>query len=318
MFDIVINPSSSSGLVKKLWLDEIEPIFRKAKCQYNVYYSTPIFDIVDIVRQLTSMNVEKDIVIIGGDGTMNLAINGIRNFQKTRIGFIPCGSGNDLAKGLHLSKKIEQCCQKILQKKTVRTIDIGEVIYHTRFHEIQKEKVHTDGYVHRRFNISCGIGFDASICEKVAINDKKLLNQIHLGKLIYIETAIKIIASSKRIPVTITIDNKTVNYPKLLFSVVMNTPYEGGGFAFCPQAKADDRALDICVGDGISQLDFFRIFPYAYLGKHVKFQGVHIHRAKQIHIQTKEPMWVHTDGEVACQSDDIYIQLCKEQLQMMN
>ena len=41
-------------------------------------------------------------------------------------------------------------------------------------------------------------------------------------------------------------------------------------------------------------------------------------KAREIEIKVEKPMWVHTDGEVNCQSTHIQIHLLKEKLQMLN
>ena len=319
MFDIIINPAGASGSAKKKWKNEIEPVFQQSQVKYKVYYSSLEHDIPDIMKELTSQNEVRDIVIIGGDGSMNLAVNGIQNFKNTRIGLIPCGSGNDFALGLNISKDSKKCAEEIIQGKIKRIIDVGEVIYYDRYEEIQKEEVKEDGFVHHRFNISSGIGFDAHICQQAQVSKtKKVLNKIHLGKLVYLFTAIRIIASTKRVPARITIDGKSDYYPELLFTVGMNTKYEGGGFQFCPHAKEDDSKLDLCIGNHLSQFDFFRIFPYAYSGSHLKFQGVTEKRSQTIEIECDRPMWVHTDGEVTCKSKHIIMTILKDKLQMLN
>lgn len=319
MFDIVINPAGASGKTNKLWKNKIQKIFDEANVEYKVYYSTLDHDIHEILHELTSTNTERSIVIIGGDGTMNLAVNGIENFEKTKIGLIPCGSGNDLAKGLNISKDVEQVTKQILKNEVFRKIDVGEVVYFDRSEEHRKETPTSDGYVHHRFNISSGIGFDAAICEQAQVSKTKdFLNKLHLGKLIYIVVAIKIIATTKRVPSFISVDGSKEEYSDLLFTVGMNTAYEGGGFKFCPHCKSDDHLLDLCIGNNLSQWDFFRIFPYAYSGSHLKFKGVTETRGKEIEIQCEKPMWVHTDGEVACKSKHIKLQLLNEQLQMLD
>lgn len=319
MFDIVINPSGASGKTLKIWKKKVEPIFQSMNIKYQVYYSSLEHDVHHIVSELTSHPIERSIVILGGDGTMNLAVNGIQNFEKTKVGFIPCGSGNDLGKGLNISKDIEAITKQIIQNKVTRKIDIGEVIYFDRSEEHRKEEVSSDGYVHHRFNISSGIGFDAAICEQAQVSKTKdFLNKLHLGKLIYLVVAIKIIATTKRVSSIITVDNNKRSYGDLLFTVGMNTPYEGGGFKFCPHCLEDDRLLDLCIGNDLSQWDFFRIFPYAYSGAHLKFDGVTEMRGKEIEIQCKTPMWVHTDGEVACKSSHIKMKLLDEQLQLLD
>ncbi len=319
MFDIIINPAGASGSAKKKWINEIETVFHDANVEYKVYYSTLEHDIPDIIKELTSQDEERNIVIVGGDGSMNLAVNGIQNFEKTKLGLIPCGSGNDFALGLNISKDPKQCAQEIIQGKVKRTIDVGEVIYYDRYEELLKEEVSSDGYVHHLFNISSGIGFDAHICQQAQISRwKKILNKIHLGKLVYLVTAVRIIASTKRVGAKITIDGNTTSYPELLFTVGMNTKYEGGGFQFCPHAKEDDGKLDLCIGDHLSQFDFFRIFPYAYSGSHLKFNGVIEKRSHTIEIECERPMWVHTDGEVTCKSKHIQMRIYEHQLQMLN
>lgn len=319
MFDVIINPAGASGKTKKTWIKEIEPLFQEANVKYNVYYSSLEYDISDIIKDLTSTNEERNIVIIGGDGSMNLAVNGIQNFKKTRIGLIPCGSGNDFALGLGIKKDIKQCTKDILQGTVKRNIDVGEVIYFDRYEELCKEPKQVDGYVHRRFVISSGIGFDAHICQRAQISPmKKVLNKIHFGKLVYLFVAIKIIASSKRIPTKITINQTIYDYPELLFAVGMNTKYEGGGFQFCPHASESDHKLDLCIGNQLSQFDFFRIFPYAYSGSHLKFHGVSENQSSVIEIQSEQPMWVHTDGEVTCKSKHIKMSVLNETLQMLN
>jgi diacylglycerol kinase family enzyme len=60
---------------------------------------------------------------------MNKALNGICNFPHVRLGFIPCGSGNDLAKALGIPVDPVKCAAKIIEQKVVRTLDFGEVTY---------------------------------------------------------------------------------------------------------------------------------------------------------------------------------------------
>ena len=318
MTEIVVNPAGASGRTLKVW-KKIEPVFQKSGKEYHVHFSTLECGVTEIVKKLTSDHQDRDIVIVGGDGTMNQAVNGICDFQHTRVGFISCGSGNDLARGLKLPKDPETNVHTILEGNTVRMTDVGETVYLNRINELTKEKASEDGYVHRKFNISSGIGFDAAICQKAQIAPaKKTLNRIHLGKLIYLGVAIEIIATTKRTEAWISVDGKTEKYDQLLFTVAMNEPYEGGGFQFCPHADDHDGELDLCIGDKISKFDFYRIFPYAYKGNHLKFKGVYEKRGHAIEIRTAEPKWVHTDGEVTCMSSHIRIGVLPEKMKMLN
>lgn len=49
----------------------------------------------------------------GGDGTLNVAVNGIMNFNKTYLGLIPAGSGNDFVHSNSISGTYEDIIERI-------------------------------------------------------------------------------------------------------------------------------------------------------------------------------------------------------------
>lgn len=315
MFDIVLNPAGAAGQAGKTW-QKVKPLFVASGKDFRVHISHSTQNMHDIIHDLSVH--QSDIVIIGGDGSFNEAINAVDDFDHVRLGLISAGSGNDLIRSLHVSKDPMEQAQTILKGNTVRFINVGEVTFKTRSDVIQNMEIDTSGYAHRRFVISAGIGFDANICHDAQYSKwKKVFNHLHLGRLIYLHTAIQIIASTKRSKAWITQDGNCSVYPQLLVCVVMNQPYEGGGFMFCPDADDQDDLLDCCIGDGLSQGDFFRIFPYALKGHHLKFKGIHVSTAKEVEIKTEEPMWVHTDGEVPCCSTHICIGLSDQKVRML-
>ncbi|MBR3358038.1 MAG: hypothetical protein IKG46_09470 [Solobacterium sp.] len=321
MIDFVINTAGASGYAVRTW-QRVEKQIR-GRCEYRIHRSGEGKTVEELCRELSSTGEEVTIVIIGGDGSMNDAVNGITDFEHTRLGLIPSGSGNDLAKDLGLPKKPEEQLERILAGEE-RLADIGEVIFHTESEEMDPVRktvtVKPDPHeIVRRFNISCGLGFDAAICAEVEMSrTKEILNKVHLGKLCYIAEAIHTIAETKRVPVTVCFDGmSTVNLPGCLFIAGMNHRYEGGGFQFCPDAKDDDGLLEFCAGNNVSQFDFYRIFPYAYSGSHVKFRGVHLYQAKSAEIRSDIPLWVHTDGEIRYKSNHITMRIADEKLRLI-
>ena len=97
MFHIIVNPSSSSGRGKSKW-DKVETRFKQSGVPYKVHFSSADNTIEKICGELTSRGEECSLVVLGGDGTMNAVVNGIQDFEHTRVGFIQTGSGNDLIK----------------------------------------------------------------------------------------------------------------------------------------------------------------------------------------------------------------------------
>ena len=213
MFHVIVNPSSSSGRGKSKW-DKIEKRFRESGASYKVHYSSPAHTIEDICGELTSSGEDVSLVILGGDGTMNAAVNGIRDFEHTKVGFIQTGSGNDLMKGLGIDNIIEMLTDSILTGEVTRTCDIARITFHNQSsrldpftHRPLDPSKETGFPVTRLFNISAGIGFDAAVCEKADTSVfKSILNKIRMGKLIYIAEAVHMILASPMVTMKIKCD----------------------------------------------------------------------------------------------------------------
>lgn len=329
MYHVIVNPSSSSGRGKSKW-DEIESRFRQSDVPYKVHYSSPANPVENICRTLTCRGEDCRLVILGGDGTMNAAVNGIQDFEHTRVGFIQTGSGNDLIKGIGISRDRDRLVDSILRGEVVRSCDIGRVTFHNRSSLLDpfthkplsadKRSGLSEGkepYT-RLFNISAGIGFDAAVCQTAdSAFLKPFLNKIQLGKMVYITEAVHMILTSPMVGMKITCDGREVLRPRTLFAVVMNTCYEGGGFKFCPDAVNTDGTLDLFGANDLNRMNFFRIFPTAYDGSHMRFKGLFSDKGKEITIRSAVPLWVHTDGEVMCKSSRITIDVYPHKLQLL-
>ena len=329
MFHVIVNPSSSSGRGKSKW-DRIESRFKQSGLPYKVHFSSSANSIESICAALTSSGEDCSLVILGGDGTMNAVVNGIRDFEHTKVGFIQTGSGNDLIKGLGIHADRDRLISSILRNEVVRTCDIGRVTYHNRSSlldffthrrlsdEEQEAALSTGALQTRLFNISAGIGFDAAVCQRAdSSHFKTILNSIRLGKLTYISEAIHMIMASPMVGMKIRCGDDEQIYPRTLFAVVMNTCYEGGGFKFCPDAVNTDEILDLCGANDLNRMNFFRIFPTAYSGNHLKFKGIFSNRSRSITIRSARPLWVHTDGEVLCTSRHITVDVFPHKLQLL-
>ncbi len=219
MFHVIINPGSRSGRALALWKNA-EHCFREAGISYKVYFSQYQGHIEKICRDLTSDGQDIKLVVFGGDGTVNEAINGIKDFDHVQLGYVPTGSSNDLARGLGLAKDPLQVLSGILEGETARTVDLGVVHYldtenaqQTNAYKstLQKDSADPTDNSSRRFIVSAGIGFDAAICQEVSVSPfKKVFNKLHLGKLIYLAVAIRLILTQKMVPATVALTEETV------------------------------------------------------------------------------------------------------------
>ncbi len=307
MYHIIINPMSRSGKGLKIWKKEVEPLLHEEKIRYRSYFSRKAGDVARIMREILSSATERPIriILLGGDGTVNEAVQGITDYSDVILGYIPTGSSNDLARDLQIPTDPAEAVHLILHDGKAIPMDLATVSY--------------DDGSKRRFIVSCGIGFDAAVCEEALhSNIKKFFNKIGLGKLTYLGIALKQLITAKSAKCTITLDDgTTATIKRLLFVTCMLHRYEGGGFMFCPDADATDGYLDLCaVGDCPKFLLLFAL-PSAFKGKHYFMKGVTPYCAKEVRIETSIPLWLHTDGEVWRKTTALTVTCQKHAIQMI-
>lgn len=305
-YHFILNPVSRSGRGQKLWDTIIEPYLQAASVSYEAHFSREAGDITRLTREIISVNAPDlhHIVILGGDGTMDEALQGIDDLSKVALGYIPIGSGNDFTRDMPISRNPLQALKQILEAEKTTAVDIGTTTY-------------ADGSSHR-FIVSSGIGFDAAVCEETNRSEMKgFLNKIGLGKLTYLGIALKQLFATRAISCQIRIDDgEPISIRKILFVAFMNHMYEGGGFKFAPRADYRDGLLDLCVVGDLSKALILVALPTAFIGKHYMFKGITAYRAQKVEIHTSAPLWVHTDGEVARRSDRLTVTCQRRALQM--
>ena len=70
------------------------------------------------------------LIILGGDGTLNEALQGISDFDRVQVGYIPTGSSNDMARDLKFPSDPALILKRILDCKEPVRMDIGCLTYH--------------------------------------------------------------------------------------------------------------------------------------------------------------------------------------------
>jgi len=283
MYYFIVNPGSRSGHGRSVWRT-VEQILKREKAEYQVFFTSRRYDATKLAQEITAKNERLTLTALGGDGTVNEVINGIRDFSQVTFAYIPTGSSNDFARSLGLPSDTEAAVMNILHPKYLQKIDLGLAFLDDRKHY---------------FAVSCGCGFDAAVChEALSSPIKNLLNKLKLGKLTYVGIALKQILMSRRFASTLLLnDQETFTFPKTFFIAVMNCRYEGGGLMLCPSARADDGLLDVCVVGSLPRLVIAAMLPTAYWGKHTIFPDIHLYRVKNFEVRLAEQIAFHSDGE---------------------
>lgn len=283
IYHFIVNAKSRSGMGGMTW-KLIEPELKKRRTEYICHLTEKRGHAKKIAAQITEDGQNHTLVVMGGDGTVNEVVNGIKDPSKVLFGYIPVGSSNDFARGLRLEKDPMKALNVILKPVKTMQIDLGEI----------RNKTGS-----RRFAVSAGIGFDAAVCHEVCVSKwKVLLNRIGLGKLSYAAVALDRLRKDRpaRIRVSLSDGSERI-FENTYFAAFMNLPYEGGGFKFCPDASPEDGCLDIIVVHGITLPGILFLLPLAFAGKHVGFRGISFMKCTEAYIEADVPLPLHTDGE---------------------
>lgn len=116
-FLILMNPVSGSGKSTKTWSNFVEPILKLCKADYKLIvteYRNHAYDFMKYLDMSTSSTNYDVIVVIGGDGLIFEALNGVSSRLDSlevlpRLSFapIPTGTGNGLAKSILFQQNLE-------------------------------------------------------------------------------------------------------------------------------------------------------------------------------------------------------------------
>ncbi|MBQ8912563.1 MAG: YegS/Rv2252/BmrU family lipid kinase [Lachnospiraceae bacterium] len=309
MYYFIVNVSGGSGKAKKTWISVREEL-KKRNVLYKAFRtksSEHAGELAGKISMLPDDNIH--MVVVGGDGTINAVLNGIKNFERITFSVIPSGSANDFAGGLGISKDPVKALIGVLDdKKESKWIDIGRV---------------TTSSESRLFGISSGIGLDAIVCKKALDSKiKNILNKLNLGSLTYIILTVISLFTMDYIETEIEAydtDDKPVikeKINKMIFAAFMNVKAEGGGVPMAPDAKYDDGRLSVCIASDISKLSAFTKLPLLVMAKQDRIKGFKLFDAKKLVIKIKEPAVLHADGEYVGDEETVNVECLENKLRI--
>lgn len=285
MYHFIVNRTAGSGGSNAVW-QRIKSILEKEAVSYKVYFTEYKGHAEEITKSLFFTEGKIDIVLIGGDGTLNEVINGISDFSRTRVGIVSAGSGNDFVRGLGIKTEPEEMLYDILKEEPKASIDLGFVTWNEQ----------TAG---RYFAISSGTGLDALVCRKANTTSlKKILNRFHLGKFTYMILTISSVFGMRTYGQSYSYDKGNQSKTKrTIFTAVMNLPKEGGGVPMAPEASVTDGKLNICSASNIPGPLVIFCFLFLVLGKQRLLRPVRMFACGHLSICTDAPVVLHADGE---------------------
>lgn len=306
MYHFIVNPKSSSGRGIRFWW-AVKSELDKREVPYTVAFTKHMGHAIELSRQICEENEGiKNIVVLGGDGTVNEVLNGIPDCSKVLLGYIPSGSSNDLARSLKIPKDPIAALNNILKPVKFKYLDHGVIEF------LDKD------ITARKFACSSGMGYDANVCCEVQESPlKKSLNRFGAGKFVYIAIAIKQLFTTGLTATVIVDGNKKDTYKNTMLVSNMIHKYEGGGLLMAPHADPCDGKLSVTLVHGLNPVKAFVLLPTIFTGKHIKQKGVEAFHCTEIEIIMDNETSVHTDGEVPAICKHIKVSCIPEQIRMI-
>ena len=219
---------------------------------------------------------DDEVVICGGDGTLNYFINHVDcDNIKQNIYIYPTGTGNDFLADLG-------------KKDTKEPVLINEYIKNL-------PTVTIDGKSSKFIN-GIGYGIDGYCCEVADKQREKKPNK----PINYSSIAIKgLLFHYKKRIATITIDGETYVYKKVWLAPTMKGRYYGGGMIIAPsQDRLKSEDLSVVIYKTRSKIRALMIFPSIFKGEHIKKKKVvNILHGKDIEVSFNIPCALQIDGE---------------------
>jgi len=281
---VILNPHAGSGRGNK----DKARILRTLNLS-EMQYEFAVSEYPKHTIQLAAQAIEggyRNLIVAGGDGTLNEAVNGI--FLQTAcppeeiiIGVIPVGTGNDWIKTFGVPNEYDAAV-KLIKKGDTMLQDIGQIT----FNENEKTRI-------CYFANMAGFGFDAMVAERT----NRLKNKGKKGISLYLEALGSSFMNYKTEKAQLILDNKVID--ELIFSVSIGIgKFNGGGMMQAPGAVPDNGLFQVTIIRKIGLFGILRNLAGLYSGEFVKDPRVSTHQASRVSISSAHNIAGEADGEI--------------------
>jgi len=281
---VIVNPNAGKRKGEKDWL-EIAAQLTAAGIEFVNVFTEHRNHAVLLARKYIE-NGYRNIIVVGGDGTLNEVVNGIFtqahvSASDITLAMIPVGTGNDWCRMYNIPNDYKQAIKLIIKRK-IFVQDTGNIKY-----------ISGNGKEVTRYFINmAGMGFDALVAQKT--NKQKDLGKSN--PLSYVVNIFSSLFSYTFTKVTILLDNEKVVSDIFSMSVGIGQ-YNGGGMKQTPGALPDDGLFDMTLIKPIGKFKIIRNIIKLFDGSFTRLPEVSTYRSSKIIIHSEPPMYMEADGE---------------------
>lgn len=269
---LIVNPSSGNEQAKKL-SGEVEEKLKKVYDDVTVKFTEKAGDATNFAQSAAEERVTA-VFVMGGDGTVNEALNGIAEQEhRPDFSFIPLGTVNDLARalGIPLDPKDAVAQLESLEKKK---LDIGKI---------------NDHY----FANVVALGTIPKAVQGADVEQKT-----KLGPLAYFLEGMKALSDNESYTFELDLDEEKISQESILIIVAL-TNSVGGFEALLPDAKIDDGYLHLLALKGNTIMDKLKVVPKIFTGEATDDEKILYRKFKKGTIQLEEAteLAANVDGD---------------------
>ena len=295
MINIIVNPTAGGGSA----VDHASTLARAcadAGMSVRVHVAA---NRDDSVRTATETAPRGLVVACGGDGTVHDCLQGVMRAEAAspRIAIWPVGTGNDIDRGLRLTKN---------STPTEPTTGGGEPPTHSeapapsvdsfinavtdqRFRSIDVGLVHCGDAEPHYFLGVLSCGFDSDV------NERANAMPARVGKARYLLGVARELPTVRPRWYSIDSDGEDRSMAGMVLAIG-NGPAYGSGMLVCPGADMADGVLDVTLVTNAPKRTFVSVLPRVYSGRHIDHPSVTAWTARQLRIDAPDSI-VYADGE---------------------
>lgn len=281
-----INPISGTKNKKKLEEIIIERCSREG-IAFQILFTSADGDYRFLKAKVEVDNIS-DVVICGGDGSLRFIIGALLNTE-VRIGIIPSGSGNGLARTAGIPQSIKGALDVVF-KGTAQPVDAIIINRQLTCH-------------------LSGLGFDAKVAHDFARQKKR-------GLQTYLTQVARNFFSIKNYHFEIEIDGKIFK-EKAICVCVANSNQFGNNFKIAPKASISDGLMDVVIfRKDLKIWTLMALARQVFTGKTSRLREKNLEKKKvlyfhttKINIQNPDNAPFHIDGDPAETKKEFVIEI---------
>lgn len=281
---VILNPNSRHGASGKMF-NKIRKNLEDHLGSFDIYTTAAPKDCTRRVREILLKKEYDQILIAGGDGTVNEAVNGYfenGHLIQTEIpiGIINLGTGGDFLKTI---SKQSVNYQNALKNNSFKRVDCGLSTL-----EHGKEPIYF-------INItSIGLGGD--------MNRQMKASSFQMGMAAYFYHSLTVLFKYTPAKSKIRIKQVDGSWQELESEIVnffiCNAKISGGGMIWAPEANVEDGILNLVLVSNVPKRKLITESHKVYSGKIATMSGVTLFTGVEIHVIPERTLSQEFDGEI--------------------